>query len=1218
MKKAISIVLSIIMLLSLAPALSVNVSAAERKEIYGELNLKRALEADGDADIVIMNDIIASASISELGSTFITLGRGTKTIDLAGHKVEANATGSGRFTFIRVTAGAELIVRDSSTKQSGKLWADGDMVDVNKYRYTPNYTNKDVRYRDTIVVDGGSFTLKSGEIEAGRAKEVWVYNGMRVDMFDQQLNNTIAFGVLAKAIAVRYDGNAYQIVNGNAVTLNSGTVTIEGGKLTGKGYRNLDMQFELSYMDVRLTYTRAAALLANEGELTINGGTMYGMANADAISISKNVDIHLNAGCYKTQLLKNVIVPNQSIDAGNGFDMTQFVAEYDRLSADEDWGGSALIHGHGDYGHGAGNLGVAKEWLGEDYWVWLDGNPYYQEQWANSKMKNTAGGEAHTLTISGLASQVYTYSSADLADVTNISTVALLGTMAKNMTIDQNTITVNDDRIASVSTMWYRDNELITGAHEVRFGNYLAKATVYAKRGYKFTNATEFAILGSNPALVQLSSDGTYAVVWSQLFPFECNHELNEDWSWHYDEATHYQQCSVCGVKIAEEKHSYVSSDFGAVTTYTCNCGHSYDEENGKVKINGLVVDIPVAIIGGTIPQPKLLPEFTDMATITSWHIASSTTGYFINAGSQYNAGESYEIVVRTKANDGYYFSPYARVNCAATSIQTQQGDDLVIETTYKINPVPRAEAFITLPSMVGGSTMGEYLEGVTATVNYKDSGNIQATIKTHGKDDEVYIRKTLTGGWQLVRGASSLDAFWSTKIQPGTAYDISFDFSTDSNFVAADAITYYSAASYEGIKVEGGNVWFSVNAVVVADSNKVSDIALVSVMPPMAGNEPETDFDVLNTAALTAVSASFDASGAFEGGKEYTFTAKVKLNDGFEFADKLSATVNFQKASVSVIGNTATVTYKFPETDKEVVSSENNVISKVSVSIDEPKPGKDIVLATTIPEGVNYVRAYLNAGVYNDGIIWYDIDADKYIYTSDLYEGGHTYSLTICFRAEDGYQFAEASNIVGTINGKSATAELDGEILKLSTKVRCGHTYSDVKETDWFYGDMYYAYEKHMFHDYDADKIYPHGECKRADVVYALWMCCGAPIPANMSGFKDVSSSAYYAEAVYWAQENGIVTGWDGKFDPESSILREQMAAVMMRYAAYLGQDTSARADLSKFKDVILITWSYDYVSWANARGIINGIGNDLIGPQGKTTRSQVAALIHRLNDAV
>jgi hypothetical protein len=105
-----------------------------------------------------------------------------------------------------------------------------------------------------------------------------------------------------------------------------------------------------------------------------------------------------------------------------------------------------------------------------------------------------------------------------------------------------------------------------------------------------------------------------------------------------------------------------------------------------------------------------------------------------------------------------------------------------------------------------------------------------------------------------------------------------------------------------------------------------------------------------------------------------------------------------------------------------------------------------------------------------------------------------------------------------------------------------------------------------------------------------------------------------YYTDAVAWAAENHIVSGYgNGEFGPEDAITREQMAAILMRYAGFKGYDVSMRTDLSKYTDEDSISgWAKDAMSWANANGLIQGDGVELT-PSGNAIRCQVASILQR-----
>ena len=139
-----------------------------------------------------------------------------------------------------------------------------------------------------------------------------------------------------------------------------------------------------------------------------------------------------------------------------------------------------------------------------------------------------------------------------------------------------------------------------------------------------------------------------------------------------------------------------------------------------------------------------------------------------------------------------------------------------------------------------------------------------------------------------------------------------------------------------------------------------------------------------------------------------------------------------------------------------------------------------------------------------------------------------------------------------------------------------------------------------------------------RAMLVTVLWRLDGRPAPKSSNPFQDVPANQYYCDAVTWASENNIVAGMgQGRFAPDASITREQIAAIIYRYAAWKGYDTSARADLSPFPDLSQVSsWATANIAWANAEGLISGNqsgGQTYLLPQGNATRAQVAAILMR-----
>ena len=141
-----------------------------------------------------------------------------------------------------------------------------------------------------------------------------------------------------------------------------------------------------------------------------------------------------------------------------------------------------------------------------------------------------------------------------------------------------------------------------------------------------------------------------------------------------------------------------------------------------------------------------------------------------------------------------------------------------------------------------------------------------------------------------------------------------------------------------------------------------------------------------------------------------------------------------------------------------------------------------------------------------------------------------------------------------------------------------------------------------------------PHLEATRGMLATLLYRLEGS-VPMEKSPFKDVAPKAYYSEAVAWAKQAGIVNGYSQElFGPEDAITREDLAVILMRYAAYKGYDVASGADLTPFSDSDKVSqYAEDALAWAIAKAYITGKGNHLLAPDEKATRGELAVKIGR-----
>jgi len=177
---------------------------------------------------------------------------------------------------------------------------------------------------------------------------------------------------------------------------------------------------------------------------------------------------------------------------------------------------------------------------------------------------------------------------------------------------------------------------------------------------------------------------------------------------------------------------------------------------------------------------------------------------------------------------------------------------------------------------------------------------------------------------------------------------------------------------------------------------------------------------------------------------------------------------------------------------------------------------------------------------------------------------------------------------------------------------------FTDVDQSQWYHEGIDFVVENDMMKGVGNNKFDPHGVTSRAMIVTILYRLEGEPAVSGENPFSDVANGTWYTDAVIWAEANGIVNGYgDGKFGPNDDITREQMAKIMYNYAEYKGYDVSARASLASFSDAGKISsWATEEMQWAVAIGLINGMGDGTVAPQGDAERCQVAAIFMRFCD--
>lgn len=176
---------------------------------------------------------------------------------------------------------------------------------------------------------------------------------------------------------------------------------------------------------------------------------------------------------------------------------------------------------------------------------------------------------------------------------------------------------------------------------------------------------------------------------------------------------------------------------------------------------------------------------------------------------------------------------------------------------------------------------------------------------------------------------------------------------------------------------------------------------------------------------------------------------------------------------------------------------------------------------------------------------------------------------------------------------------------------------FSDVNLRKWFYNEVNTALENGWFKGLTATRFGPDDGMTRAMLVQVLYRMSGSKA-ASTAQFTDVADGKWYAEAIAWASENGIVNGFtDGRFQPDTLITRQQLAAILYRYDTYRGHTPQGSAALDGYADAASVeSWAAEAMSWANGNGLVTGVTPTTLVPNGTATRAQVAVILSRYTD--
>ena len=232
--------------------------------------------------------------------------------------------------------------------------------------------------------------------------------------------------------------------------------------------------------------------------------------------------------------------------------------------------------------------------------------------------------------------------------------------------------------------------------------------------------------------------------------------------------------------------------------------------------------------------------------------------------------------------------------------------------------------------------------------------------------------------------------------------------------------------------------------------------------------------------------------------------------------------------------------------------------------------------------------------------------------------EGYELDELTVTDKNGDSVKLTDKGD--GKYTFKMPASKVTVEAVFTAAKVE-GLPFTDVTSGDWFYDAVAYVYDKGMMEGTTDTTFAPTMNLTRSMIAQVLYNLEERPEAPGAAGFTDVAAGAWYADAVNWAAARGIVKGYDtGAFGPEDSVTREQLAAILYRYAQAKGYDTTQGGmAVREFSDSASISdWAQEAMAWAVNAQVLSGKGNGVLDPQGTATRAEVAQMLMNFGEHV
>lgn len=1086
------------------------------------------------------------------------------TLDLNGHKISSGTT--------TILNNGTLIVRDSSEKKNGVIESMGNVgicVGSNSVT-TVEYAN--IQAKEGAVITSyatdATITIKDGVFTA--------------------LDNAVVAGNGSPR-----DGNA------NVITINGGTFT---GNIKSAGY--IACGIYAPWKDIitvnggNFTVNNGIGIVARAGQVTVNGGTFTCTGSAKGGVGDKKFDMDAAQCVY--------------FDASNpAYPAYNSETDYIKLQGGKF---SSDVSAYVAKGYVQNENGTVEQ-LGETNAVAKVGDTYYK----TLAEAVAAAKDGDTVTL--------------LKNVVLNSTL----TLNKNMTLDLNGCEISNGSTmgtnylvsiaanANVSIVGDKANSKISDSRSNAQGTITA-VVVYGKLTVEGDNLT--ISRGANGIAVKVEDNpGTLTVNGGTITvdkPTQTSSQAIQNWG----------NATISGGVFNGDvdSYAYIAANKNYVGNMTIENG-TFDGEVFAAQYTNDGVTWPtksakVSIVGGNFkgniaeyyhngnngPQPVEKVNKPDNAAESEVTVSD---GYFTVDPSAYCVTGKTGV---TSDKDGYQYK--------VGTIEVKDENEIKTDTQKGATQATLGD------KIAAGDKTAATAVGTSVTpTKLTDTTPITADDKAQALTELVKKNKVkLTDDGKIPAGTTVTVVKETYLDVTVTAYD------TKSNTVSMDITPKYNliATTDKDNRTDANSVTLETKPLTVSEATKVS------VTIPAFANK-KVYIDHANGKNLYVATA--DENGKIEfttnGFSPFTFTlsnpnvvAEVNGNAYTSFQDAVNAVAN--GGTIEIVGGNKNYTATISGSSK-TFTVKNTLDSDITVKVnnDSKTVGKN-----NGTQSFTYTKPSSggSSGGSSSGKTTYKVT------TSAVNNGGVNASpssaekgatITITLSPDKGYKLdkltvtdgsgktvstVKKSDTVYTFTMPASAVKVGVSYVK-ATETPSKTKFNDVSANDWFASAVDYVTGKGMMNGTADNTFSPKANTTRGMIVTVLYRLENQP-STSAASFTDVASGAYYANAVAWANANGIVSGYgSGKFGPNDKVTREQLAAILYRYAQYKKYDVSVGEDTNilSYDDAQSISsYAIPAIQWACGAGVVTGKSGSKLDPKGNATRAEVAAMLMRFCENV